>query len=178
MYVCQVPSDGTGIRIQTVRTDSCYHCNDFTSTSADIPPGGGDPIPEGRPDRRECRKHTCTQYGSEVNRRSQLWLHVNAEHSYCNSRRIACPHCQRTYSSKGGLNRHVNLIHKKLSRYRCETCGKGLMVRSHYLDHIATHAMVKRHVCPICNMYFTYKSYLIDHVLHVHQNDAAASNLW
>ena len=107
------------------------------------------------------------------NRRSHLWRHVKADH---NNRRFDCPQCPNTYVSKGGLNRHVNLIHKKLSRYRCETCGKGFMVRSRYLDHIDTHAGVQRHACPICHMYFTHKGSLKRHVLRVHPNEAAASN--
>ena len=179
MYVCQVSCDGTGIRVQTVRTDNGDQCNDFTSPSADIPPRVGDPNLEGSQDRHEHREHMCKQCGSEFNRSSQLWLHLNAEHDYCscNSRRFACPQCLRTYSSKGGLDRHVNLIHKKLSRFQCETCGKGLADRTRYLDHIVTHTGFKRHVCPICHMYFTYKSSLKYHVLNVHQNEAAASNL-
>ena len=84
--------------------------------------------------------------------------------------RFACPLCPCTYASNHGLNSHVKLIHEKQSRYRCETCGKGMVARSRYLDHIATHAGVKRHVCPICQMYFTHKSSLTDHVLRVHPN--------
>ena len=156
-------------------TDSCDHCKDFTSTSADIPPGGGDPIPEGRPDRRECRKHTCKQYGSEFNRRKQLWLHLNADHNG-SSMRCYCPQCPRTYVSKGGLNRHVNLIHEKLSRYQCETCGKGVTDLTRYLDHITTHSGVKRHSCPICHVHFTQKGSLKRHVFCVHPNEAAAFN--
>ena len=136
-------------------------CAKTTSTSADIPTDGGDP------------KYTCIQCGSVFYTRSHLCRHVQAEH---NNRRFACPQCPCTYASKGGLTEHVNMIHEKLSRYRCETCGKCLMVRSRYLDHIATHAGVKRHACPICHMYFTHKGSLKRHVLCVHPNEVAASN--
>ena len=170
MCVCQVSSDGTKIRTQTGHTAKGDQGKDFTSTSADIPPRVGDPNLEGP----ERRKHTCTQCGSEFNRRSHLWRHVKADH---NNRRFACPQCPCTYASKNGLNKHVNLIHEKLSRYRCDTCGKGVMDHSRYLDHIVTHTGVRRHVCPICHMYFTYKSSLKDHVLRAHPNETAAYNL-
>ena len=169
--VCQVSSDGTGSTMHTDHSDNGIQCKNFTSTSADIPPT---PNLEGRRDICERRKHTCIQCGSEFNTRSHLWHHVKAEH---NNRRFSCPQCPCTYASKFGLNEHVNLIHEKLSRYRCETCGKGFMVRSRYLDHIATHAGVQRHACPICHMYFTHKGSLKRHVLCVHPNEAAASNV-
>ena len=171
--VCQVSSDGTGSTMHTDHSDNAIQCKNFTSTSADIPPSVGDPNLEGRRDICERRKHTCIQCGSEFNTRSHLWRHVKAEH---NNRRFSCPQCPCTYASKFGLNEHVNLIHEKLSRYRCETCGKGFMVRSRYLDHIATHAGVQRHACPICHMYFTHKGSLKRHVLCGHPNEAAASN--
>ena len=167
-------SDGPHCRVKTEQTDNGDQCKYFTSTSADIPPRVGDPNLDGRPDWHERREYKCRQCGSEFNKRSHLWRHVKAEH---NNRRFACPKCPCTYASRGGLQQHVNLIHEKLSRYLCETCGKGLMIRSRYLDHIATHAGVKRHVCHICCMDFTYKGSLKDHVLRVHPNDAAASNL-
>ena len=167
MCVCQVSSDGTGIRTQTGHTDNGDQGKDFTSTSADIPPRVGDPNPEGRRDRYERRKHTCIQCGSEFNRRNHLWLHVNADHNG-SSMRFDCPQCPNTYVSKGGLNRHVTLIHDKLSRYQCETCGKGVTDLTRYLDHIATHSGVKRHSCPICHVHFTQKGSLNRHVLCVH----------
>ena len=171
---CQVSSGGPGCRVKTDQTDTGDQCKEFTSTSADIPAHIDDANLEGRSGRSEHLTHACIQCGSKFNTRNHLWRHVKAEH---NNRRFACPQCPFMYASKNGLNSHVNLIHEKLSRYRCETCGKGFMVRSRYLDHIATHAGVKRHVCPICHIYFTNKSSLKGHVLRAHPNEAAASNV-
>ena len=83
--------------------------------------------------------------------------HVKTMHS---GRKFACAQCQRSYVTKGGLTEHVNKLHKKLSRYRCQTCGKGFIDRCLYHDHIAAHSGVKRHACSICDMKFTYKSSL------------------
>ena len=70
----------------------------------------------------------------------------------CSGRKFACAQCQRSYVSKGGLRKHVNKMHKKLTTYRCETCGKGFFDRCLYQDHIAAHTGVKRHTCSICEM--------------------------
>ena len=37
----------------------------------------------------------------------------------------------------------IYYIHENAARYRCETCGKGFSVRSHYYDHLAAHTGVK-----------------------------------
>ena len=54
------------------------------------------------------------------------------------------------------------MMHKKLTTYRCETCGKSFFVRSLHYDHIAAHTGVKRHrpTCSICEMKFMNKSTL------------------
>ena len=46
-----------------------------------------------------------------------------------------------------GLNEHVNKMHKQLTRYRCETCGKGCIDRSRYYDHVSAHTGVKQYAC-------------------------------
>ena len=88
-------------------------------------------------------------------------------------RPFACPRCQRSFVTKCGLKVHVDTIHKKQYRYRCETCGKGFDSRCLYYDHVAAHTGVKRHTCSMCDMKFMNKSTLKVHVLHFHPNEAA-----
>ena len=96
--------------------------------------------------------------------------HVTTIHD---SRLFVCPQCQRSYVTKYVLKQHVDRMHNKLYRYRCETCGKGFFGRSVYDDHIAAHTGVKRYTCSICDMIFTNKCALKAHVLHFHPNEAA-----
>ena len=88
-------------------------------------------------------------------------------------KQFACPQCQRSYVTKCGLNVHVDRIHKKQYRYRCETCGKGFIGRCAYHDHIAAHTGFKRYTCSMCDMKFMNKSSLKKNVLHFHSNEAA-----
>ena len=100
-----------------------------------------------------------------------VWLHdVTTIHD---SRQYGCPEFQRVYVSKSGLIEHVYKKHRKITRYRCETCGKGFFCRSVYHDHIAAHTGVKRHTCSICEMKFMNKSTLKKQVLHFRPNEAA-----
>ena len=88
-------------------------------------------------------------------------------------KRFMCPRCPCTYSCKGSLNEHVRHIHENASRYRCETCGKGFSIRSHYYDHLASRTGVKRYVCSVCLREFTLKCNLKAHMLHFHPVEIA-----
>ena len=83
-------------------------------------------------------------------------------------KRFVCPRCPCTYASKGSLTEHVRHIHENASRYRCDTCGKGFSIRSHYYDHLASHTGVKRYVCPTCKAQFTFRNDLKVHVCRFH----------
>ena len=89
-------------------------------------------------------------------------------------KRFTCPRCPPcTYSSKSGLTEHVRHIHDNASRYRCETCGKGFSIRSHYYDHLAAHTGVKRYVCSVCLKEFTWKCNMKTHMLQLHPAEIA-----
>ena len=82
--------------------------------------------------------------GSVSKERSSLGHDTSTK---CAGMRFVCPQCQCTLSTRGGLTEHVNHVHQKLARYKCEHCGKGYSHRCHYLDHLATHTGIKRNVC-------------------------------
>ena len=163
-------TEGTGSRSQTGHSDSSQKCADFTFTSANDSSSIAYPTLERCRHLREHSEYTCRYCGSECNGRNQMLHHVKAMHR---DRQFACSQCPRSYVSIGGLREHVKKMHKKLTRYRCETCGKGFMNRSYYYDHVAAHTGVKRHTCSICEMKFMNKSSLKAHVLHFHPNDTA-----
>ena len=82
--------------------------------------------------------------------------------------RFECPICARTFTRRGGLTQHVQHIHEKNSRYKCESCAKGFSIRSDYYDHMAAHSGVKRNVCIACKKRFTYTPALRAHVSRYH----------
>ena len=84
--------------------------------------------------------------------------------------RFECLICAQTFASRGGLTQHVQHIHDKNSRYKCEACGKGFSIRSDYVDHMAAHTGVKRNLCIVCKKRFTYTRDLRAHVSRCHPN--------
>ena len=47
-----------------------------------------------------------------------------------------CTTCQKTFSSKGNLNRHVREKHKNIRRYTCPFCGLGFKQEAHRSNHL------------------------------------------
>ena len=114
--------------------------------------------------------HQCTELGPAVKDISPLPYHARTEHV---AKRFTCPHYPCTYASKGNLTEHVRHIHENAARYRCETCGKGFSIRSHYYGHLAAHTGVKRYVCSVCLKEFMWKRSLKAHMLHFHPAEIA-----
>lgn len=118
---------------------------------------------------QEQFQYKCADCGLVFKEKNQMIRHVRSRHA---GKRLACPQCQCTFVTRAGLVEHVKHIHQKLSRYTCQTCGKGYSIRSQYFDHLAAHTGVKRNVCTICQTRFTYKHGLKAHVLRFHPNEA------
>ena len=114
--------------------------------------------------------HQCTERGPAFKDISPLPYHVMPEQI---GKRFMCPRCPCTYASKSSLTEHIRHIHENASRYRCETCGKGFSIRSHYYDHLASHTGVKRYVCSVCLNEFTLKGNLKAHMVHFHPAEIA-----
>ena len=114
--------------------------------------------------------HQCTERGLAFKDISPLPYHGRTEHV---GKRFMCPRCPCTYATKCGLTEHVRHIHENAARYRCETCGKGFSIRSHYYGHLAAHTGVKRYVCSVCLKKSTLKHHLKAHVSHLHPAEIA-----
>ena len=170
MCVYQVSVEGTGSHRQTGHSVNGKKYATFTFSSANGSSSLADETFEGWRHVHDNSKYTCKLCMSGFNDLNQ-WLHdVTTIHD---SRQYGCPEFQRVYVSKSGLREHVYKKHRKITRYRCETCGKGFFCRSVYHDHIAAHTGVKRHTCSICEMKFMNKSTLKKQVLHFRPNEAA-----
>ena len=137
--------------------------------------GLADETPEGCRHVRDNVKYTCKLCVLEFDDINQ-WLHhvrtIHDRRQYVCRGHYVCPECQQVYVSKGGMWKHVHKMHKKLTTYRCETCGKNFFVSSVYHDHVAAHTGVKRYTCSICEMRFTNKCTLKRHVVRVHPDEA------
>ena len=175
MCVFQVFTDGTDSRGKTGHYDNSQKCAYLTFTSDNGSSCLADETIEGCRHTHANLKYTCKLCVSEFDDINQ-WLHhvrtIHDRRQYVCRGQYVCPECQHVYVSKGGLWKHVYKMHKKLTTYRCETCGKNFFVSSVYHDHVAAHTGVKRYTCSICEMRFTNKCTLKRHVVRVHPDVA------
>ncbi|XP_077971590.1 uncharacterized protein LOC144425797 [Styela clava] len=78
-----------------------------------------------------------------------------------------CYICNKQFSSRSCLVRHVKLVHEGEKPYKCEQCYNRFADRNSLNRHMAKHTGVplpKTHECVICRKSFTRKSILNRHM--------------
>ena len=79
--------------------------------------------------------------------------------------KYACIQCEKRYTEKRNLNRHMQLHTGKFSYY-CDICGKGFNAGDHYKDHVRAHQGLRYH-CEYCSKPFmstyAYKRHMALH---------------
>ena len=86
---------------------------------------------------------------------------------------LTCPQCNKSYSSRNSLRRHMN-SHRGQYAYNCVECHKGFHNRGPYRAHLATaHNMTDMKVqCPICSAMFTRTDNMKVHMQTTHGTTA------
>ena len=85
------------------------------------------------------------------------------------ARAFKCSLCDKAYTERKTLQRHVEAIHKKI-KHACYQCDKSFTQKRVLLQHLRTvHTNVNRRACPTCGQTFTQKGHLDRHIREVHQ---------
>uniref|UniRef100_A0A8C0PF56 Zinc finger protein n=1 Tax=Canis lupus familiaris TaxID=9615 RepID=A0A8C0PF56_CANLF len=93
-------------------------------------------------------------------------------------RTFKCHHCDATFKRKDTLNVHVQVVHERHKKYRCELCNKAFVtpsvLRSHKKIHLSlcgcfmltleTHTGEKEKICPYCGQKFASSGTLRVHI--------------
>ncbi|XP_040822766.1 PR domain zinc finger protein 5 isoform X3 [Ochotona curzoniae] len=79
-------------------------------------------------------------------------------------RTFKCPHCDATFKRKDTLNVHVQVVHERHKKYRCELCNKAFVTPSVLRSHKKTHTGEKEKVCPYCGQKFASSGTLRVHI--------------
>ena len=93
---------------------------------------------------------------------------------------ISCSLCQRSFSQKSSLTRHISIVHDKLKPHSCIECQQSFSMRDQLKKHIISNhssstamapiVKVKQAVsCKLCNRSFSQRSSLTRHVIIVHK---------
>ncbi|XP_073831792.1 uncharacterized protein [Musca autumnalis] len=76
--------------------------------------------------------------------------------------RFYCEQCDRDFSSKTNLNRHMQ-SHQGTKPHQCPQCPKSFTQKSTLKQHLLTHTGEKPYICDICDRGFTQCKSLIFH---------------
>ena len=86
-------------------------------------------------------------------------------------RTYSCPHCEKSFAKKSGLDRHVTTVHEKLKNFPCFVCGRAFGEKAQLTKHIPIHANPansldqpdKKFKCQDCARSFAKKEWLKRH---------------
>ena len=71
--------------------------------------------------------------------------------------------CNKTYSTKFNLKRHVEVSHLKQKKHKCPYCEKFLVSQQNLKEHIFVHTGEKPYQCSTCGEFFRQISQLSLH---------------
>lgn len=79
--------------------------------------------------------------------------------------KYCCMHngCNREYTTKINLKRHVLITHLDTQRFTCEQCQKSFSSKQNLIEHRFLHSGDKPYTCSKCNQKFRHLSSLSLH---------------
>ncbi|XP_052817249.1 zinc finger protein 93-like [Mya arenaria] len=108
---------------------------------------------------RHSSSFVCSHCGKGFVSSYTLSTHENLHLHLSNTQKVhKCPHCEKSYTHRSPLRRHILKIHKglKLSRnLTCDTCNKT--VKGDYSDfmrHYRLHTRQEAYKCTVCTQTF------------------------
>lgn len=117
---------------------------------------------DGRNKKEKPSPILCVICGLKVNCRSALETHMR---KHTGDKPFSCPDCDKSYTLKGSLMRHIDVNHSKgrSSRFICEHCGKNFFSKTNIVIHLRIHTGERPYSCPFCEERFIQISTLIRH---------------
>ncbi|XP_013191582.2 zinc finger protein 883 [Amyelois transitella] len=101
----------------------------------------------------------CPKCEVLFSRRGAFITHLRKVHE----NKIKCDICQKDYSTKSLLKRHMKL-HRNERPYQCTKCAKSYSRHDQLLQHMKWHDGIKPYICSFCSKAFNQLCSLKDHI--------------
>ena len=107
-----------------------------------------------------------------VDKKEQKMQKNSDETKSINEGKLECSTCNKCFSEKQSLNRHIQSVHENKKTLECTSCMKRFSRMDHLKLHIAcVHDNKKEFMCLICKKGFSRKDKLNNHILLVHEKE-------
>ena len=78
---------------------------------------------------------------------------------------LICQHCEKKFSQRGHLNRHILTIHQRVKAFPCSNCERWFSQKAALQQHISNvHHRIKPFQCSKCKQWFSRKNGLKAHM--------------
>jgi len=113
--------------------------------------------------------HHCGECCAKFGQKERLLAHYRSQYGH---EKLICPedNCGRKLTTKGDLNRHIKVVHRKEFEHQCEECGAKFGQKTNLLAHYRSQHGHEKLKCPEnnCNYEFTVKEQLQAHFRSKH----------
>ena len=105
----------------------------------------------------------------------------NFENDLTENNTLKCTTCNKSYSQKKKLKRHMKTVHREKigKQIQCNLCGKILQTKDRLIQHKKSHQLnseeEQTYSCDICKYKTNSKAYHYDHIKRMHK---AQPGLW
>ena len=81
-----------------------------------------------------------------------------------------CHICEKMFTMRGNLDKHIKTVHNKVARHSCPYCKYRTDYKRDLTAHIATHTGEKKYKCTQCDYTAIEKQKLTSHIYSRHTN--------
>merc|ERR1712226_672760 len=87
-----------------------------------------------------------------------------------NTKKFKCDICEKSYTSKQILAKHVDVFHKGLKNHCCDQCGKAFGRLATLRVHMLRHTGKCPFKCIYCELGFKEKRNMLKHIDRLHSD--------
>ncbi|CAL8128393.1 unnamed protein product [Orchesella dallaii] len=114
------------------------------------------------------RCNTCGNFVRPLTMQKHLASHNEIDERQKERQRVTCETCGISFASYQGLQRHVNVIHKKMKpgRSQCEFCGKLYQRKSELKKHVEViyKGVDVKVICDVCGKVLANRVCYLSHL--------------
>ena len=81
-----------------------------------------------------------------------------------------CKACNKNFSRKDNITRHIESVHLKLKNHLCSDCGKEFSEKAALVRHASMHHGNVRYPCHLCDKSYGLEKDLRSHIKVMHEN--------